>query len=108
PIRWDGGRHHAVTRAEVRLDGARLWESAEGLTTDKPIALTAKSAPPGAHVLGVRIEVRSRDDAKLGYVSDQSFALNLPEGKKTTVEITVDESGDAPSYNPEIEVEVSS
>jgi hypothetical protein len=107
-IRWDGGRHHAVTRAEVRLDGVRIWESAEGLTSDKPVALAAKSAPPGPHVLGVRVEVRSRDDAKLGYVSDQSFTLNLPEGKKTTVEITVDESGSAPSYNPEVEVEVSS
>jgi hypothetical protein len=107
-IRWDGGRHHAVKRAEVRLDGVRLWESAEGLTTDKAIALAAKSAPAGPHVLGVRVEVRSRDDAKLGYVSDQSFALSLPEGKKTTVEITIDESGDAPSYNPEIEIEVES
>jgi hypothetical protein len=107
-IRWDGGRHHSVTRAEVRLDGVRLWESAEGLVGDKPVDLAAKSAPPGPHVLGVRVEVHSRDDAKLGYVSDQSFTVVLPEGKKTRVEITVDESGSAPSYNPEIEVEVKS
>jgi hypothetical protein len=59
-------------------------------------------------VLGVRVEVRSREDPKVGYVSDQSFSLNLPEGKKTTVEITVDEDGDAPSYNPDIEIEVES
>jgi hypothetical protein len=107
-IRWEGGRHHSVTRAEVRLDGVRLWESTDGLVGDKPVDLAARSAPPGAHVLGVRVEVKSRDDAKLGYVSDQSFALVLPEGKKTKVEITVDESGRAPSYNPEVEVEVKS
>jgi hypothetical protein len=107
-IRWDGGRHHTVSRAEVRLDGVRLWESPDGLVSDKPVDLAAKSAPPGAHVLGVRVEVKSRDDAKLGYVSDQSFALVLPEGKKTRVQITVDEGGSAPSYNPEIEVEVKS
>jgi hypothetical protein len=107
-IRWDGGRHHTVTRAEVRLDGVRLWESTDGLVSDKPVDLAVKSAPPGPHMLGVRVEVRSRDDAKLGYVSDQSFTVVLPEGKKTRVEITVDESGSAPSYNPEIEIEVAS
>jgi hypothetical protein len=107
-IRWEGGRHHSVTRAEVRLDGVRLWDSGDGLVSDKPVDLAVKSAPPGAHVLGVRVEVKSRDDARLGYVSDQSFALVLPEGKKTRVEITVDESGSAPSYDPEIEVEVKS
>jgi hypothetical protein len=105
---WEGGRHHSVKRAEVRFDGVRLWESSEGLTADKAVALAPKSAPPGPHVLGVRIEVRSREDPKIGYVSDQSFALTLPEGKKTTVEITVDEDGDAPSYNPDIEIEVES
>jgi hypothetical protein len=107
-IVWEGGRHHSVKRAEIRFDGVRLWESNEGLTADKAVSLAPKSAPPGPHVLGVRVEVRSRDDPKLGYVSDQSFALSLPEGKKTSVEITIDEDGDAPSYNPEIEIEVES
>jgi hypothetical protein len=105
---WEGGRHHTVKHAELRFDGVRLWETNEGLTSGKEINLSPKSAPPGPHVIGVRVEVRSRDDAKLGYVSDQSFALTLPEGKKTTVEITVDEDGSAPSYNPDIEIEVSS
>jgi hypothetical protein len=107
-LRWEGGRHHTVTRAEVRLDGVRLWESTDGLVADKPVDLAAKSAPPGPHILAVRVEVRSRDDAKLGYLSDQSFTVVLPEGKKTRVVITADESGSAPSYNPEIEIEVES
>jgi hypothetical protein len=107
-IVWEGGRHHSVKRAEVRFDGVRLWESNEGLTADKAVTLAPRSAPPGPHVLGVRIEVRSRQDPKVGYVSDQTFALTLPEGKKTTVEITIDEDGDAPSYNPDIEIEVES
>ena len=105
---WEGGRHHTVKHAELRFDGVRLWETNEGLTSGKEIDLSPKSAPAGAHVIGVRVEVRSRDDAKLGYVSDQSFAITLPEGKKTKVEITIDEDGSAPSYNPDIEIEVSS
>jgi hypothetical protein len=107
-ITWEGGRHHTVKHVELRFDGVRLWESSEGISGDKPVALAPRSAPPGPHVLGVRIEVRSRENPKLGYVSDQSFALTLPEGKKTSVEITVDEDGDAPSYNPEVEIEVES
>jgi hypothetical protein len=107
-IRWRGGRHHQVKRAELRFDGVRLWESADGIASDKAIALSPKSAPPGPHVVGVRVEVRSRDNPDLGYVSDQSFAVALPEGKKTTVEITVDEDGSAPSYNPDIAIEVRS
>jgi hypothetical protein len=107
-IVWEGGRHHSVKHAELRFDGVRLWENNEGLTSGKEIVLAPKSCPPGPHVIGVRVEVRSRDDVKLGYVSDQSFAVTLPEGKKTKVEITVDEDGSAPSYNPDIELEVSS
>jgi hypothetical protein len=107
-IRWEGGRHHQVKRAELRFDGVRLWESADGIASDKAIALSPKSAPPGPHVLGVRVEVRSRDNPNLGYVSDQSFAVALPEGKKTTVTVIVDEDGSAPSYNPDIEIEVRS
>jgi len=103
---WDGSRHHQLQRAEVRLDGARMWDSGDSALTDEPTSLGAKSAPPGPHVLTVRIEVRARENPKLGYVSEQSFAVTLVEGKKTRVTISVDEDGDLPSYNPDIDVEV--
>jgi hypothetical protein len=51
--------------------------------------------------------VRGRDNPELGYVSEQSFTLVLAEGKKTTVSITVDEDGDLPGYNPDVEVKVA-
>jgi hypothetical protein len=106
-ITWDGGRKHVLKQAELRLDGVRIWDSGSTPPGDRPLSLSARGVPPGAHVLGVRIEVRFRDNLKLGYVSEQSFALALPEGKKTTVEITIDEDGDPPSYNPDIEIDVS-
>lgn len=107
-IIWDGGRHHLLKRLELRLDGIRVWESDKPLTGDDPILLAGRSVPPGAHALAVRMEVRSRDDAKLGYVTEQSFTLALPEGKSTTATITIDEEGSVPSYNPEIEIEIAS
>jgi hypothetical protein len=105
-IAWDGGRKHVLRQAELRLDGVRIWESGNTPPGDKPIELASRGIPAGAHVLGVRVEVRLRDNPKLGYTSEQSFSIALPEGKKTRVEVTIDEDGDPPSYNPDIEVDI--
>jgi hypothetical protein len=105
-LRWAANKHYTLKQAELRLDGVRYWES-ETPPGGEPLVLAPRSMPPGTHVLGVRIEVRARENPKLGYVSEQSFTVALPEGKQTKVEITIDEDGGLPSYNPEIEVEVS-
>lgn len=107
-ITWEGARRYLLKTAELRLDGVRIWEAGNTPLSDSAVTLAARGAPPGAHVLGVRVEVRSRENPKLGYISEQSFALSLPEGKKTTVAITIDEDGDPPSYNPDIEIEIDS
>jgi hypothetical protein len=106
-LTWEGGRRHALKNAELRLDGVRLWDAGETPPGDRPVQLAPRGVPAGTHVLGVRVEVRARDNPKLGYVSEQSFTLVLPEGKKTTVSITVDEDGDLPGYNPDVEVKVA-
>jgi hypothetical protein len=106
-LAWEGGKHHLLKTAELRLDGVRLWNAAETPPGDRPVVLAPRGVAAGTHVLGLRVEVRSRDNPKLGYVSEQTFTLVLNEGKKTSVEITVDEDGDLPGYNPDIEVEVS-
>ena len=106
-LTWEGGRRHALKAAELRLDGVRLWDAGETPPGDRPVTLAPRGVPAGTHVLGVRVEVRGRDNPKLGYVSEQSFTLVLNEGKKTTVAITVDEDGDLPGYNPDIAVKVS-
>lgn len=105
-VRWEAGRRYTLKQAELRLDGVRFWDSGDTPPGDRPITLAPRGVPAGAHVLGVRVEVRARDNPKLGYLSEQSFTLSLPEGKKTTVKVTVDEDGSLPSYNPDIEVEI--
>jgi hypothetical protein len=105
-IHWEGARRYLLKTAELRLDGVRIWEAGSAPLGDNPVTLAARGVPPGGHVLGVRLEVRSRENPKLGYTSEQSFSVSLPEGKKTTVEITIDEDGDPPSYNPDIEIEI--
>jgi hypothetical protein len=105
-LTWEGSRRHQLKSAELRLDGVRLWDSAESPLGERPVTLAPRGIPAGTHVLGIRVEVRARDNPKLGYVSEQTFTIVLPEGKKTTVEITVDEDGDLPGYNPDVDVEI--
>jgi hypothetical protein len=105
-LKWEANRHYRIEKAELRLDGTRLWDASERPITEEPITLAARSVSPGAHVLSVRVQVQSRDTTSAGYVSEQSFSVMLPEGKETQVHITVDEDGSLPSYNPEIEIEI--
>ena len=105
-LKWEGGGRYLLKQAELRLDGVRIWDASQGTPGDRPVTLAPRGLPAGAHVLGVRIEVRLRDNPKLGYLSEQSFSLAVREGKKTTVEITIDEDGSPPSYNPDIEIDI--
>ncbi len=98
--------HHA----SVRLDGADIWDSGDKPVTDDLVTVAERPVKPGPHALTLRIDIRpgkkSKDSDKLGYVSEHTFAIIVPEGKRTLVAIKGDEDGDAPEYEPEIEVEL--
>ena len=78
--------------------------------TDDLVTVAERPVKPGPHALTLRIDIRhgkkSKDSDKLGYVSEHTFAIIVPEGKRTLVAIKGDEDGDAPEYEPEIEVEL--
>jgi len=105
-LTWEANRNYSLDKAELRLDGTRIWESGDRPIGDDPVVLDERRLPPGPHVLGIRIEVHSRENPRLGYTSEQSYTLMFPEGKRTEVEITMDEDGDLPSFNPDIEIDV--
>ena len=61
----------------------------------------------------IRLEVRpgkksEKENAGLGYESEQTFVVNVPDGKRTTVELTRTTTATSPEYEPEIEVEIES
>ena len=62
----------------------------------------------------MRLEVRARQEERqgeheeLGYSSEHTFVINVPDKQRTTVEITADDDGDLPEYEPEIEIEIES
>jgi hypothetical protein len=115
-LRWEGAPDYQVRRAEIRLDGASIWDSGDKPVNDELIKVAERPVKPGTHALTVRLEVRPAAAAKkaggdadqLGYTSEDTFVVVVAEGRRTTVEITGDEDGDPPEYEPEIEVEIKS
>jgi len=111
-FRWKGAPDYLVHHASVKLDGGEIWDSGEKQVTDDLVTVAERAIKPGAHAISLRIDIRpgkkSKDSDRLGYVLEHTFAIVVPEGKNTRVEITGDEDGDAPEYEPEIEVEVES
>jgi len=116
-VRWKGAPDYVIRRAELRLDGASLWDSGDKPVTDGVIKVAERAVKPGPHALTVRLEIRiaamakaqkvaGKDADQMGYTSEHTFAIVVPDGKRTMVAITGDEDGDPPEYEPEIEVEL--
>jgi hypothetical protein len=112
-IRWKGAPDFILRRAEVRLDGNSIWDSGDKPLVDEQIKVSERPIKPGPHGVTVRLEVRpgkksEKEHEGLGYEIEHSFVVNVPDGKRTTIEITADDDGDLPEYEPEIEVEIES
>jgi hypothetical protein len=112
-IRWKGAPDFVLRRAEVRLDGNSIWDSGEKPLVDEQIKVSERPIKPGMHGVTIRLEVRpgkksEKENEGLGYEIEHSFMVNVPDGKRTTIEITADDDGDLPEYEPEIEVEIES
>ena len=112
-IRWKGAPDFIMRRAEVRLDGSSIWDSGEKPLVDEMIKVSERPIKPGTHSVTVRLEIRpgkktEKEHEGLGYEIEHSFVINVPDGKRTTIDITADDDGDLPEYEPEIEVEIES
>jgi hypothetical protein len=113
-LRWKAAPDYVIRHAEVRLDGGTIWDSGDRPVTDDKLAIAERPCKPGPHTFTVRLDVRpgtkkkGKDIEGLGYTSEQTFAIVVPEGKRTTVAVTGDEDGSLPEYEPEFEVELES
>ena len=110
-LRWKGAPDFILHRAEVRLDGNAIWDSGEKPLVDELIKVSERPIKPGAHTVTVKIEVRpgkkgEKEHADLGYESEQTFVVEVPDAGTTTVAFTADDDGDLPGYEPEIELEL--
>ncbi len=111
-LEWKAAPDYVIRHAEVRLDGGTIWDSGDKPVTDDKITIADRPCKPGQHAVTLRLEVRpgtkkkGKDVEGLGYVTEQTFALVIESGKKTTVVLTGDEDGSLPEYEPELELEL--
>lgn len=108
-LRWKGAPDFILHRAEIRLDGNPIWDSGEKPLVDELIKVSERPIKPGAHTVTVKLEVRpgkkgEKEHADLGYESEQTFVVQVPDAGTTTVALTADDDGDLPEYEPEIEL----
>ena len=112
-LRWKGAPDFILHRAEMRLDGNSIWDSGEKPLVDERISVAERPIKPGLHSFTVRLEVRpgkkaEKEKQDLGYATEHTFVINVPDNRRTTVEITADDDGDLPEYEPELELELAS
>jgi hypothetical protein len=112
-IHWDGAPDFIMRRAEVLLDGNSIWDSGPKPLVDEMISVAERPIKPGTHNVTIRLEIRpgkksEKEHEGLGYELEHSFVVNVPDGKRTTIDITADDGGDLPEYEPEIEIEIES
>jgi hypothetical protein len=110
-LRWKGAPDFVLRRAEMRLDGNSIWDSGEKPLVDERISVAERPIKPGIHSFTVRLEVRpgkkaEKEKQDLGYSTEHTFVINVPDNRKTTVEITADDDGDLPEYEPEMDMEL--
>ena len=110
-LRWKGAPDFILHRAEIRLDGNAIWDSGEKPLVDELIKVSERPIKPGTHTVTVKMEVRpgkkgEKEHANLGYESEQTFVVEVPETGTTTVALTADDDGDLPEYEPEVDLEV--
>ena len=107
-LKWKATRHYVVKRAQIRLDEAQVWDSGDKALGDDAVKASEQSVAPGRHDLTIRLEIRAKDNDKLGYTSEHTFSLDVPENKKTFVDLTGDEDGDLPEYKPVVKMKLRS
>ena len=112
-IHWNGAPDFIMRRAEVLLDGNSIWDSGEKPLVDEMIRVSERPIKPGTHSVTVRLEIRpGQEDPEgergPGLRAEHSFVVNVPDGKRTTIDISADDDGDLPEYEPEIEIEIES
>jgi hypothetical protein len=110
-LRWKGAPDFILHRAEVRLDGNPIWDSGEKPLVDELVKVAERPVKPGPHTVTVKMEVRpgkkgEKEHADLGYESEHTFVVVVPDTGTTTVALTADDDGDLPEYEPEVDLEV--
>jgi len=91
---YGSGRFYTVTRATVRLDGANVYDDAQGAIASDRAPRWHGFVAPGRHQITVRIEATGKDDRRFSTSLESSFTVQAPAGKDLLVKCVAVDDGD--------------
>src|SRR5262245_33157760 len=94
-FRYEAGRAWPLKKLTLRLDDRPVF-TADSVNGSEPQKVFETVAAPGRHVLTARVEAAGTGEDRITYTTENSFGIDLADGKLTRVELTIDESGSGP------------
>jgi hypothetical protein len=91
---YGSGRFYTVTRATVRLDGANVYDDAQGAIASNRTPRWDGFVAPGRHQITVRIEATGKDDRRFATSVESTFTVQAPAGKDLLVRCAARDEGD--------------
>lgn len=88
------GRHYGVNKATIRLDGASVYDDAEGSVASDDAVRFEGYVAPGKHLLTFRIETTGKDDDRFTSAQEVQVALQAVANKDLVVVAKAKDGGD--------------
>jgi hypothetical protein len=88
------GRHYGVNKASIRLDGASVFDDAEGAVANDDAVRFEGFIAPGKHLLTFRIETTGKDDDRFTSAQETQVAVQAVAGKDLVVIAKAKDGGD--------------
>jgi hypothetical protein len=91
---FTSGRHYGVNKATIRLDGASVFDDAEGAVANDDALRFEGYVAPGKHLLTFRIETTGKDDDRFTAAQEVQVALQAVANKDLVVVAKARDGGD--------------
>jgi len=93
-LAWTSGRYYGVQKAQVRLDGATVYEDTGGaIATDDGVRFDGYVAP-GRHLVTFRVEAAGKDDDSFTSTTESQIVVKAVPQKDLLVTAKAHDSGD--------------
>jgi hypothetical protein len=91
---FTSGRYYGVNKATIRLDGASVFDDAEGSIANDDAVRFEGYVAPGRHLLTFRLETTGKDDDRFTSSHEAQIALQAVAGKDLIVAAKAKDGGD--------------
>jgi hypothetical protein len=99
-LKFGTPRFFHVGRGVIRLDGASVYEDAAGAIGNDDLIRFEGFVAPGKHLITVRFDSDSKDDASFSSSTESTFIIDVPQHKLVTLRAQAEDGGDMGSTFP--------